>query len=93
MKIEESLFLDLDLPVDKPRVKEALADWQTFNELLGSFNLRELYLMYNIELMQLRRSSFLDRIATKIRKEIGAAVGEYLQQLQETRKPKGVTHE
>jgi len=91
--MNEAFFLPSDQAVRKPLINEALGDWEAFNRLLTDFNLKELYAMYNTELMLLRRSSFLSRMRQRMKVVISQAAEEFLLELQETRKPKGVKHE
>lgn len=86
------LFKDPALDFDRGRVDKALKDWAAFSKMLPSFNLKELYVMYNIESTQLRRTSFLDRIRSRIKKLVGEAVDNHLLTLQDNLAPKGVTH-
>lgn len=88
--MNEAFFLPSDQKVRKELVNQALEDWEAFNRLLTDFNLKELYAMYNTELMLLRRTSFLSRMRQRMKVVISHAVEEFLLELQETRKPKGV---
>jgi hypothetical protein len=88
--MNESAFLPPDQKVRKELVNEALEDWAAFNRVLLSLNLKELYALYNTELMLLRRESFLHRTRQRIKVVISEAAEAFLLELQETRKPKGV---
>lgn len=91
--MDESTFISSGQQVRKELIDEALVDWAALNRALSGFNLKELYVMYNTELMLLRRETFLSRIRKRIRAAVADAAEEFLLDLQETRKPKGVTHE
>jgi hypothetical protein len=91
--MDESTFMSKSQTVRRDLIDEALVDWAALNRLLSSFNLKELYVMYNTELMLLRRETFLSRMRKRIRAVVADAAEEFLLDLQETRKPKGVTHE
>lgn len=89
--MDESVFLSSDHEYRKELVDEALSDWQAFNRVLRQLSLKELYAMYNAELMLLRRESFLIRLRQRIKVVIAEAADQYLLELQNSRKPKGVS--